>query len=285
VVINSKKFGRQTKTKQEIEKLVSYIDSLREEDKIKEVKKLAEADKLLPSFYVIGKLIQEYGFKPCSIEINSNVPKNLGSSASVSNAIVYAYLKLLGLELSTKEIAEFANEGDKVVHGRASGIDAFTIAYGGWLTYRKSRGIKPLEIDFEFPLLIVDSGEPSNTSETVGHIEQQKEKNSEFVDSILDKLNSISNQALKVIKDQDLEEIGNLMVEYYEELRKLNISTKKLDEIIKIALRNKAFAKPTGGWGGGCCIVLASNLEKLEKVYKAKGYKVFRVRLGTKGVS
>ena len=284
IEINSDKFGREAKTEQEIRNIVEKLDYLIENEKIEEIKELAEADRLLPSFYVIGKLSEYYGYEPCSIEIHSEVQKNLGSSASVFNAIAYAYSKFLGLELSKDEIGFFANEGDKIVHGRPSGIDAYTISYGGWVSYRKSEGIKPLEIDFEFPLLIVDSKEEARTGEMVGYIRERREKEKKFVDSIFDKLEEISTDALKALRNENLNELGDLMFQYYEELRKLNISTRKLDEIVKIAKENKAFAKPTGGWGGGCCVVLASNSRELEKIYKTKGYEVFTVKLGEQGV-
>ena len=284
VEINSDKFGREAKTEQEIRNIVEKLDYLIENEKIEEIKELAEADRLLPSFYVIGKLSEYYGYEPCSIEIHSEVQKNLGSSASVFNAIAYAYSKFLGLELSKDEIGFFANEGDKIVHGRPSGIDAYTISYGGWISYRKSEGIKPLEIDFEFPLLIVDSKEEAKTRETVEYIRRKKEKNEEFVEFILDKLEEISTDALRALRNENLNELGNLMLQYYDELRKLDISTPKLDEIVKIARENKAFAKPTGGWGGGCCIVLADDTSELEKIYKTKGYDAFSVELGVPGV-
>ncbi len=276
-----------TKNKAEIFRLIENIDKLREQGRIDEIKDIAKKDKLLPSFVVAGKMMKEYGFKPCRIEIDSEVPKNLGSSASVFNGIAKAVSEFLELNLPKEKIGFFANEGDKVVHGTPSGIDAYTIAYGGWVCYRKSEGVKPLKIYFELPLVIVDSGEPARTGETVGYIKKQKEKKPKFVNTVLDKLDEISHKGLDAIKSQDLKMIGQLMTEYYRELRKLDISTPKLDEIVDIALKNKALgAKPTAGWGGGCCIVLAKSqkqVEELMKVYKTKGYNAFQTKLGVEG--
>jgi mevalonate kinase len=270
--------------KDEIFNLLEYIEKLREENKIEEIKNLVKGNGLLPSFVVTGKIMEKYGFEPLQIEIYSEVPKNLGSSASVFNAIALGVSKFLGLKLSKEEIGYFANEGDKVVHGTPSGIDAYTIAYGGWVSYKKSEGIKSLKINFEFPLIIVDSGEPAKTGETVGYIKKQKEKNPEKVDSIMNKLDEISYNSLEALKSFNLTKIGNLMLDYYKELRKLGISTQKLDEIVNIALKNNAYAKPTGGWGGGCCVVLSDNIENLMKVYDKLGYKVFKTKLGVDGV-
>lgn len=289
IFIKSRNLGLENKNnKDEIFRLIERIDKLREQNKIDEIKDLAKHDKLLPSFVVVGKIMKEYGFEPCSIEIDSQVPKNLGSSASVFNGIAKGLSAFFGLDLSKEQIGFFSNEGDKIVHGTPSGIDAYTIAHGGWVSYRKSEGVKPLEIDFEFPLIVVDSGEPARTGETVGYIRRQKEERPDFINTVLDKLNEISHNGLYAIKSQDIEKTGQFMIEYYRELRKLGISTPKLDEIVDIALRSKALgAKPTAGWGGGCCIILAKeqkHAEQLINIYKSKGLYAFQTRLGVEGV-
>lgn len=284
--IKSVNFGLdEKKTINDVLKLNKKVESLRKKNEIDKIRNLAENDKLIPSFVVVGKIMEKYGFKPCSIEIESDVPKNLGSSASVFNGIVMGLSEFMGLNLSKKEVGFFANEGDKIVHGNPSGIDAYTISHGGWIMYRKSEGIKPLEIQFKLPLLIVDSGESARTSETVRHVKKQKEKNPERVNSILHKIDKISREGVKAIKSGDIKTIGNLMTEHYQELKKLGISTPKLDEIVNTAIENGAYAKPTGGWGGGCCIVLPNNNEsELIKKYSDLGYNAFKTELGVGGV-
>ncbi len=77
------------------------------------------------------------------------------------------------------------------------------------------------------------------------------------------------------------------MVEYYKELKKLKISTPKLDNIVEIALKNKALGvKPTGGWGGGCCLVLFDNKDKALKLintFKDYGFSSFLSKSGVEG--
>jgi len=79
-----------------------------------------------------------------------------------------------------------------------------------------------------------------------------------------------------------------LMTDYYVELRKLNISTKALDQIVKMAIKNKALgAKPTGGWGGGSVIVLAEsekNVLELIELFNKNGFDAFQTKLGVEGV-
>jgi mevalonate kinase len=150
-------------------------------------------------------------------------------------------------------------------------------------------GITPLSINFEVPLIFIDSGQPASTSETVPFIRKQREDHPEFVDKIMDTLNAISALSLDALKSRSLGLLGNLMLEYYVELKKLDISTDKLDEIVGIAMKNGALgAKPTGGWGGGCCIALAKDQEQadmLAKAYRDNGFNSFQAKVGVEGIS
>lgn len=297
VAIESKNLNlRKSLSKEELFKLLRQIENLKVElkdktkaketsQKIKEIGK----DKLLAGFFVIAKLAERFGFHGLEISIDSKVPKNLGSSSSVFAAIVLGVSTLSGKELSKKEISNIANEGDIVAHGGLpSGIDAMAVTYGGYLTYRKNQGSEPLDINFKIPLLIIDSGEPAKTGETVPYINKLRQERPELVDGVLDKLDKISQLGLETIKSRNLEEMGRLMTNFYRELKKLNISTPKLDEIIQISLKNQALgAKPTGGWGGGCCVVLAKDKDQEKKLltaFKKSGFKAFQIKLGVEGV-
>lgn len=275
-----------------LKKIEELKDELRDKTKaekaIKKIEKIGK-DKLAPSFFVVAKLAEKFGFHGLKISIDSEVPKNLGSSSSVFSAITLGTATLLGEKLSKEEIVSITNEGDIVAHGGLpSGIDASIVTHGGYLKYKKSEGITPLDISFEIPLLIVDSGEPARTGKTVPYINKLKKEQPKLVEGVLDKLDKISHSGLEAIKLQNLREIGKLMIDYYQELRKLNISTAKLDQIVQIALSHQALgAKPTGGWGGGCCIVLGKDEDQekeLLKIYKERGFEAFRTKLGGEGI-
>ncbi|NIM47546.1 MAG: mevalonate kinase [Candidatus Aenigmarchaeota archaeon] len=290
VLINSKDLNlKKSLTKNELFKFFDKIEKLKKENKFNEIKEIGKKHKLNALFFVIAILMKKYGFKPLEIIIETKVPKNLGSSSSLFSSLVLAVSKFLGKRLSKNKISEFAYEGDIIAHGGTpSGIDNSIVTHGEYIQYKRSEGIKLININFELPLIFVDSGEPARTGDTVPYIREQREENQKFVDQILERLNDISFQSLDALKEQNLELIGNLMLEYYLELKKLNISTEKLDKIIGIAIKNKALgAKPTGGWGGGCCIVLAKDQKQakhLIKIYRDKGFNSFQAKIGVEGV-
>jgi mevalonate kinase len=276
-------------TENELFKLFDVVDKLKKDKKFDEIKELQEKEKLSAPFFVIASLMKKYGFKPVKIIDDSEIPKNLGSGSSAFSAVALAVSNFLGKSLTKKEISDFAFEGDIVAHGGTpSGIDSSIVTYGGYIQYKKSEGINPLNINFELPLIFVDSGESAKTGETVPYIRKQKEENQTFVNQVLERLEEISIQSLDALKEQNLKLIGELMLEYYLELKKLNISTQKLDKIIEIAIKNEALgAKPTGGWGGGCCIVLAKDKKQADdliKIYKDNGFNSFQSKIGVEGV-
>ena len=283
--LNLKKFIK----KERLFDLLELLNIFKNQKKFDQIKKIYEKDKLIPSFFVVGNIFKKYGFKKIKIEIDSEIPKNLGSSSAVFAAISLGVLKFLGKNLSKKEVSNFAFLGDLIAHGGTpSGIDNNTVTFGGYLKYKKSKGIEPLDINFEISLLIVDSKEKAKTAKTVTFIREQKEKNPYFANSILDSLDNISKKSLRALESQNFKNLGKLMYKYYRELKKFDISTPKLDKIINIALENKALgAKPTGGWGGGCCLVLAKDqneIKNLKRKFEENGFPSFQVEIGVEGV-
>jgi len=239
--------------------------------------------------YVIAQLAVKHGFKPAVIEIESELRTGLGSSSACFAALALGYSKYLGVEYDLDGISRLAFEGDILAHGGTpSGIDNTITTYGGFLTFRRGEGAKPLNLSYKPSLVVVESGEDARTSETVSHIRELRERDSKLVDGIMENLEAITLNALDALKAADLETLGKLMIAYYTTLSKLNISTKKLDEIVELSLKLGALgAKPTGGWGGGCCIALAKDEihgeELAQRMVKA-GFRAFTTRLGSPGV-
>lgn len=290
IIFDAKDLGfKKSFTEKELFDLFEKVKKLKDESDFEAIRKIYQKYKFPPSLFVVATILKKYGFTGMKIESNSEVPKNLGSSSAAFAATSLAVLKFLKKDPSKKEVSNLAYLGDVLAHGGTpSGIDNSVVTYGGYIKYKKSEGITPLDIDFKIPLLIVDSKKETRTGEMVSYIRKQREKNPEFVNTILDSLNSISERALESLNSQDFENLGKLMFEYYQELKKLDISTPELDKIIDVALENKALgAKPTGGWGGGCCLILARNekqLLNLKEKFKQAGLDSFKVEIGNEGV-
>ncbi len=290
VIINAKsinQFG--CLRKEELFSLWEKVEGAKRLSQLDEIKKIYRENLLSPSFFVIAHLFKKYGFSGLEINIESNLPKNLGSSSAVFSSIALGVSIFLGKKLSKGQISDIAYQGDLMAHGGTpSGIDNSVVTYGGYLKYKKTEGIKFLDINFKITLLIVMSGELSKTGEMVSFVRKKKEQKPLLVETVLESLDYISEKALIALKQKNLKILGELMVNYYRSLKKLDISTQKLDKIIDIALSNGALgAKPTGAWGGGCCLVLGRDqkqLLSLIEIFKKNNFKSFQVKIGADGV-
>ncbi len=276
-------------SKKELFELLEKFEGLKTRGDFQEMEKILKKDFLSPRLIVIGEIMRKYGFSALDISVESEIPKNLGSSSATFAAIALCVSKFLNKDLTKNEICNFAYEGDIMAHaGIPSGIDSAAVVYGGYIQYQKSKGNLPLNINFKPPLIVVDSRERASTGEIVSFVGNLKKRKPKLVDSILDKLDRISRLGIKALKLKKLERIGSLMTNYYQELRKLGISTKKLDKIISLSLENGALgAKPTGGWGGGCCLVLTKNQKEtfsLIEFFKDNGFDAFQIKIGVGGV-
>ncbi len=74
------------------------------------------------------------------------------------------------------------------------------------------------------------------------------------------------------LKENNLNELGSLMLKNHELLRQIGVSTEKIDLLIKEAKKTAYGAKITGAGGGGCIIALVDNsntkdtLDNLRKI-------------------
>ena len=238
----------------------------------------------------LAEAMDRWGWADVKIHRNRDESvKGLGGSAAIFAALAHATAALLGKQPSADEISSIAYAGDCVMHGGTpSGIDNSTVAHGGYISYRKGEGPKRLDIAFTAPLVVVLSGEAASTAEMVTKVRQLHEQQTSFVDGIMAEIESIAIAGLDALKAGDIEKIGPLMYANHELLRKLGVSTAKLDVIVELARKEGApGAKLTGAGGGGCAIVLARNEEQANKLvgsYARAGFKAFTAQMGAAGV-
>ncbi|MDE1761819.1 MAG: mevalonate kinase [Candidatus Micrarchaeota archaeon] len=238
---------------------------------------------------VIAETMRRFGFDDLMIDVRfEGRMKGIGRSASVYSAIATAVSAHVGAAPQRKEISEIAYLGDVVSHaGMPSGIDTSTVTFGNYLSYKKSEGPIPLKIKYSMPLLLIDSGEPGQTKAAIAHVAMLRRQNPEEIGAVMDRIDGISEDAIKLLRRGDLEGIGELADENNSLLRQLGISTPKLDEIISIAKQNGARgAKITGAGKGGCAIAITGSnedSERLRGIYLSRGYNAIVTSVGVEG--
>jgi mevalonate kinase len=127
--------------------------------------------------------------------------------------------------------------------------------------------------------IISNSAQIHNTQDVVRQVRNFKEKNEDMFRKLCEQEIDIVNNATAALKENDLNELGSLMLKNQELLKQIGISTEKIDLLVKEAKRTSYGAKITGAGGGGCIISLVDdsnrkntldNLGKISDCFLAK---------------
>jgi mevalonate kinase len=136
--------------------------------------------------------------------------------------------------------------------------------------------------------VIADSGEKTPTHETVSDVRAQHTSDPETYDRIFESIGKLTCQAREALIEGDIILLGELMDENQRLLRRLGVSSDKLDHLIAAAKNAGAIgAKLSGGGRGGNIIAIASP-EKINQIeaglLDAGAHQVITTKL-TKGKS
>lgn len=210
-----------------------------------------------------------------------------GSSSAVTVALLYGLSEINQLNLSKKEIFDLGYQINLNVQGVGSGFDIAAATYGGTLYFLTGgKQIEPLEIT-DLPLVVVYSGVKGDTPKIVKKLRKKINGNKSFYFKIFEQIKEIVDQARFFLEKKNWFMIGKLMNENHQLLRKIGVSTEKLDYLCQKAIEAGAFgAKLSGAGGGDCMIAIVDKKKKnaVEKVLNQAGGEIIEVVPNTLGV-
>ncbi len=268
-----------------LEALTKKLENLIEEKNFPEIQKINAEDRNACQKFVIGHILKSADYKPFDLTVKTELRKGMGMSASVFSSTALALSDFFSLGLSKKKISELAYKGDVVAHGGTpSGIDNSTVTYGGYVSFRKSKGPKVLKLNKKIPVVIGDTGKPSSTGAMVSMVRGLRENN-ESVRKAIEGVEEISKSALRAVKNGNLEKLGELMNKNQDMLRAMRVSTPELEKLIKASLDAGAYgAKLSGAGGGGIMVALAKNRKKVAAAIQKAGGEPIITSVGVEGV-
>ena len=144
------------------------------------------------------------------------------------------------------------------------------------------------KIELQNPVEIVmgNTGKVADTTKAVAGVRERKEKNPEKYDPIFDRAENIAYLAKDAFQDEDYRELGKLMNENHKLLQQIEVSSRELDFLVKLARDHGAFgAKLTGGGLGGNIIALTPGRELQEEVATAiekEGFQTLKTVIGVR---
>ncbi len=197
----------------------------------------------------------------CEIQIHSSIPigGGLGSSASVSVAIIRALSAFVGHPMENESVNDIAFEIEKLHHNTPSGIDNSVITYAKPLIFVKGKPLDWLDIKFPLTFLIANSGIKGSTRNAVTIVRENWLADKEKFDSIFQEIGEISRSMRLALSEGSEIQIGALMSRNHILLQQLEVSIPQLDRLVESAVAAGAFgAKLSGGGLGGNVLVLSS---------------------------
>lgn len=226
---------------------------------------------------LIREVVKYYNI-PFNIEFTSftDIPSRtgLGGSSSFCVGLCYVIRKMLGMDISKKQITDDAIFIERTVLKESGGIqDQIWASYGGINSIQIDNTgkflVKPLPITSEFKkelessMILIYSNEQRNTND-IATSHENKEK-----DNIL----QISKEAYNLFLKEDIKNIGLLLYESWMEKKKISdlISNSNIDSIINRCMELNAYgAKLLGSGGCGFILVMCneSSKSKIQSEFK-----------------
>lgn len=227
---------------------------------------------------VFDKTGKKAGF---DIEIRSDIPvsSGLGSSASAASALALALTKELGCDLSKKEIADLAWDTENIVHGRSSGVDPYTVTFGGVLRY-KSGDYHPVKVKKHPTITIGNTNVRTDTKDVVLEVMRVRETYQEYFENYLEAMIHIVDYGQKFLEEGDMQHLGEVMNINHGLLSSIGVSSAELERLVWAARKVSPGAKLCGKGRGGIMIALGD----AEKEIKEAGGTVIKTSITDEGV-
>ncbi|MBD3260577.1 MAG: mevalonate kinase [Candidatus Altiarchaeales archaeon] len=209
----------------------------------------------------------------------------MGYSASLAVACARALSAYVGECLSDSEINDLAFLCEKQAHGNPSGIDNSCATYGGVIWFMRGEGgntLKPLRLGAPLHLVLGDTGVKGDTRAAVSDVAEYVGAHPAEAEGVFREFEGLVYAARDALTAGDRCALGSLMNENHRLLRRLGVSSRRLEELVKVAVDAGALgAKITGGGLGGLMVCLVEDEVAQEAVaceLKAAGYGAIKTR-------
>ncbi|CAH1436810.1 unnamed protein product [Lactuca virosa] len=254
------------------------------------------------------------GDKPARVVVSSELPlaSGLGSSAaycvSLSGALL-ASSDSVNLDFSSEDwlslgekeqklANEWAFEGEKIIHGKPSGIDN-TVSTMGNLIKLESGALTSIKSNMPLKMLITDTRVGRNTKALITSVAGRRDRHPDTMTSVFTAVDYISNELASTIQlssSNDLavvekeEKVEELMEMNQGLLQCMGVSHASIETVISTTHKYKLSSKLTGAGGGGCVLTLlpallsASVVDAVTAELQQCGFRCFIAGIGGKGL-
>jgi D-glycero-alpha-D-manno-heptose-7-phosphate kinase len=205
-----------------------------------------------------------------SIFLSSEVPPGtgLGSSSSVTVALVKAISTACGQKLSKAEVARMACQVEIERLQKPIGVqDQYASAFGGfnWMTFDASQiRVEPLSISaeavghLESHLLMMFTGASHDSAQILSHQRKASHNRDARVIESLQAVYDLAQRARRLLTAGEVDQFGALLDEAWQHKKRFapGVTNERIDECYTVARNNGALGGKIAGAGGGGFLVL-----------------------------
>ena len=245
---------------------------------------------------VYNRIVREYnGGKPIPLTLTTMceapIGSGLGSSSTLTVAMLKAYDEYLGLALGEYDLAHLAYQTERLDLGLSGGMqDQYSAAFGGFnfIEFHSLEHVivNPLRVrhwivsELESSLVLYYTGTSRQSAELI--MEQTREINAASTERVerLHRIKALAVDMKTMLLKGDLNGFGKTLDRSWMEKRQMsaNISNSEIDRIYERAKDNGAIGgKITGAGGGGFMMLLCDPARRMDvlRVLGAEDGKIF----------
>ncbi len=229
----------------------------------------------------LSYVLEAFGpeLKEVAIVVDGTLPpgRGLGSSASLSVALIRGIYRFFSWDLSTHDLKRHALALETIFHGSPSGIDHSVIIGQRVIGFRREENqarVWPITLKSPLKLVIGLIGPHDGTKNAVKELAERKKRHVAAYERIFSGLDEIAKEMEYALIEGSQASVGELMNIAQGYLNALSLSTPEIEKLCAIAKDRGALgAKLTGAGGGGAMIALCDgNEQDLAKAFRAAGY-------------
>ncbi len=207
----------------------------------------------------------------CLITISSDIDPTmgLGSSASVSVAMIAALSHWTGQAWSKEKLLEETISLIQSVQGCGSGADAASIIYGGVISFDGKRATPLVS---SLPLIAQYCGYKTPTPQVVAHVAAQEKLFPSLFSSLFSSIDLVTNEAISAIEKEDLSLVGESMNRADGLMQALGVGTFELSDICwRFRKELTIFGAKISGSGLGDCAIALGHLQQESLPVSSRG--------------
>lgn len=270
-------------------KLVIDLDSVHHEIKIADIdlNNLHEIFKFIDAItYNFNAKFQIHEGIKIKVLKHFSSDYGFGSSAAITAAVSKGFFALFEKKHTDHELFDLGYKSILDAQRVGSGFDLAASLFGGIVFFKTAgKEIKKISQDVEF--ITCYTGIKASTAKIVIELKEKIKKNQSQFDKYFDDIEKIVFAAEKeLIGKNDREVLGKLMNDNQEILRKIGVSSDRIDTLLDVAIKNGAYGGKISGAGVGDCIIILAPRQKrktIEKELEKNGGKVLNVEVDKKG--